>query len=173
MAGIYVTTKLNSEDISKLRKFVDSLPLPAGSRMKEKEYHITLAYSKEGFDYKHNTVVEGAEAKPLRWDVFGVDEKVLVLVLESEILQQRFQQLCAQGYKCNFPDYKPHITCGLAPPESVDVSKFPLPQFSIKVDYEYSEPLDDDFSYNPKDMCESSIDPLNFSFIHFLSKAPT
>lgn len=172
MAGIYVTTKLNSEDQSKLRKFVDTLPLPAGTRMREKEYHITLAYSKQGFDYKHNTVVEGTDAKPSRWEIFGTgDDKVLVLLLESEVLQQRFQQLCAQGYVCKFPEYNPHITCGLAPPESVDISKFPVPQFNITVEYEYSEPIAEGSSYNPAEMCESTQDSF-LSFIHFMYRSP-
>lgn len=159
--GVYVTTALDPQDASKLKTFVDSLPMPIGTRMKQDEYHITLAYSKEGFDYKESDLVKGCCVKPLKWDIFGEEEKVLVLIVGSDILQERWRQLCGQGYKCKFPDYKPHITCGIAPPPSVDVSQFPIPQFDITILHEYSEPLDDSFSYKPKTMCES--------FLHFLT----
>lgn len=168
MPGIYVTTELADESCKLLKEFVEKLPLPTGSRMKEKEYHITLAYSKEGFNYNHSDKVHGALCKPVRWDIFGVDEHVLVLVMESETLQERFQELCAQGYKCKFPDYKPHITVGMAPPEGTDIGKYPVPEFGIKVLREYSEPLDDGFTYNPQDMCEAyKENPL--SFLQFIA----
>lgn len=164
MAGIYVTTKLSQDDCSRLKSFVDKLPLPIGTRMKESEYHITLAYSKEGFDYEHSDDVNGCAAKPISWDIFGSDEKVLVLRVSSEILQRRFTELCGQGYKCKFPDYKAHITVATAPPEAVDVSLLPLPEFDLTIVYEYAEPLEDGYEYDPASKCESQM----FSFQNFI-----
>ncbi len=156
MPGIYVTTKLSDETCSRLKEFVDKLPLPIGSRMKEASYHITLAYSREGFLYKHNSMLDGIVAFPEAWDIFGTDdEKVLVLPLSSRSMQRRYKQLCAQGYKSSYATYKPHITVGMAPSEAVDIKALEVPTFPIQIDYEYSEPLDDDYKYDPADLCES------------------
>lgn len=156
MTGVYVTTRLSDESLSKLEQLIQSLPVPIGSRMKTDTLHITLAYSKEGFDYKHSDLLVGARVFPIGWEVFGTGEdKVLVLLVRSTKLQKRWKQLVAQGYECKFPTYRPHISVAMEPPESVDVSRIPVPKFSITIDSEYSEPLDD-FVYDPETMCENN-----------------
>lgn len=157
MAGIYVTTKLSKKSLAKLAEVIKSLPVPVGSRMKTEELHITLAYDKKGFDYKHSDFIHDTRCFPTGWEVFGTgDEKVLVLLVHSIKLQKRWKQLKAQGYDCKFPDYRSHISCAMAPPEAVDVSKIPVPDFMIEIESEYSEPLDDS-PYDPQSMCESRL----------------
>lgn len=159
--GIFVAIRPSPESKDQLYDFVKSQVIP--QNFPKDKYHITLAYSKEGFDYKPDGfILNGIEVCPMGWEVFGDEEKVLVLKVVHPSLQKRAEQLAANGYRSKYPQYRAHITVGLA--DGVEIHNLPIPDFNITLDKEYSRPLDDNYQYSPKKMVEERFP----TFLEFL-----
>lgn len=151
--GNYVSIKPTPDSARQLYDFVKSSPIPR--TFPQKEYHITLAYSKEGFNYTPSDELNGIQVCPMGWEVFGDDQKVLVLKVTHPALQKRADGLAAQGYKSKFPQYRAHITVGMA--DDVEHEHLPIPNFNITLDRELGKPLSDDSSYDPASKCEQNL----------------
>jgi len=151
--GVFVEALLDEPSKQRLHDFVTKT-LNISPAITPDKYHATLAYSKKWFHYTPSDHVNGATLFPESWEVFGSDQKVLVLKVNAPVLKERNDQLKAAGAISDFPDYKIHVT--VAPVEAgFDPSSFHLPPFNLTVTHEVGKPLDPNFVYDPKSMSES------------------
>ena len=109
--GVYISLNLKT---SSGKKIVDALStLLGGDILDISDMHVTMMYDKEGeipegFIMRDGIIeydgVYGAE-------LFGEDENVLVLTLESNSeINKRHARLRAYGLKHSYDEFKPHIT---------------------------------------------------------------
>lgn len=160
MSGFIVLAELTENTKNQLIKFVKSLPLKEGTRIRKDEYHITVAFSAStDFDYDNKDVLGGTVIYPTGYEILGKDEKVLTLRVQSPALTERYEELKNEGYKPSFPVFKPHITIALAPSDENIVKFLPLPSFEMKIERELKKEHDNDYTYDPKSMCESTLRP--------------
>ena len=89
--------------VTKTCKFHDNID-PAN------EYHATLIYDKRNKQFDISEPKEEYIASVSGADLFGEEKNVLVLLLDSEDLQNRNKELIDAGYESTYPKYKPHIT---------------------------------------------------------------
>jgi hypothetical protein len=85
------------------------------------DLHVTVCYSKEPLVWDdvpvsdEKVVVPEATLdetdQPIRqMEMFGKEQNVLVIQIESDELHARWQEFCDHGASYDFPEYKPHIT---------------------------------------------------------------
>ena len=74
------------------------------------EYHVTLIYDKRNPHYTISDPQEKYAAEISGGALFGEENNVLVLLLNSPDLNARNKEIVDAGYQSDFPDYKPHIT---------------------------------------------------------------
>lgn len=100
--------------------------------------HVTVVYSRAIFhwmpDHDHVRGVTGVQ-----WKILGKDDAV-VLVLNSEKLDERYDRAVQAGAVSDYADYVPHLTIYYA--ESIpQVSKWPLPDFELEFEGELMGPI--------------------------------
>lgn len=106
----------------------------------ESSLHSTIVYSRLPVDFAPLHEVD-AHATPLRLECWDTQSgKTLVLVLESAYLQTRFDYAKSKGATFDYDEYTPHITLSYDIGD-YDWTKLPVPNFTINIIGEYSEPL--------------------------------
>lgn len=81
--------------------------------MQEKDLHVTVAYSREPFDWSEIKPDQGQIMAALggrSLKAFGPNGDATVLAFQSPDLQARWAMLRAAGASWDFPEYQPHVT---------------------------------------------------------------
>lgn len=159
--GVYVSTKLTKDSSKKLKDFLKSNEFT--QRIDSKYFHCTLIGSKENFEYEPSDALDNIEVEAIGFDIFGKDQKVIVLLLRSEELQKRFDELVASEATTDFPVYKPHITIALANKHNEELIQTLDANFTLTISHEYSTPFDANYKYDPKKLVENCFLPFNQS----------
>lgn len=113
------------------------------------ELHCTLVYSKKGDpNVRPYNYSNPMKATPESLELFSEDKSALVLVLESDCLHRRHEQLLEYGLAHTFQPYTPHITLsydyqGEAMDEELLYDENGESVVLLEFGSEYSEPLDD------------------------------
>ena len=140
MTGTYAAFKIEPESAEKLSDWLqqNSVVNPADPE----SFHITTVYSRNPLnDYECHS--GGFDVTPLEWQIFGQPEKsYLVLIVGHLKLDQAWNDAKEAGASWDYPSYEPHISVSQATPRHEIVVPHSLPDFSIRVAEEYSEPLD-------------------------------
>lgn len=135
--GVYMALKLSDYSDQALREFQESL----GGELEE-NLHCTLIYSDKPFNGKIEVKEYSLIVKPKKFSLFGENNDILVLEVESSELMNRNRELMQQYGFIQDWDYNPHIT--LVTNFSGDVESLELPSFDITLEKEYLEALDKD-----------------------------
>jgi hypothetical protein len=101
------------------------------------EYHTTILYSRK-FVPVQPEVDKLHFARPVGFEIF--DGGCLVLKLECQTLVDRNEKLMSMGGTSDYDEYKPHITIAK---NVSSMQNLPLPNFSIVLGHEYTEPIDE------------------------------
>ena len=103
----YVSVKPISESLHLIRKLINNSGIE--NSLNNAELHMTLAYDA-------NNPVLTVDAAPQDTIINGTMKEVkllgdaLVVVLESDEAQQRYEELADLGFGSDYPDYIPHIS---------------------------------------------------------------
>lgn len=115
--SIYICRKvLNSNEIREWAKAQGFI-----SCLQDSDLHVTVA-----FDYKKHDWSKIPLSQLDRVEVAGATSVAefrrgaIVLTLDCDTLQGRWQQLCDWGLRWKFKDYRPHITITYQLPEGMD-----------------------------------------------------
>lgn len=106
-------------------------------------FHTTIIYSKNEFDGIHNSIIDikKIEVKPIKFDLFGDNKDIPVLLVESEELIQVHKWLESIGLQDYWSEFCPHISLSYAKNTGIDKS---LPNFKLYYDTIVIEDLDDE-----------------------------
>jgi len=107
--GTYAGLKIRPQDEEAIFHLTKKMDLP--SPIKKEDIHLTLLFSRKYLpDYQPLKTVN-YEAKPTRFEIFGQEQKILVLKLESNELVKRHKELMKEhDATYDFDEYIPHIT---------------------------------------------------------------
>ena len=136
-SGVYMALKLSDYSDRALKEFQES----QGGELEE-NLHCTLIYSDKPFIGKIEVKEYSLIVKPKKFSLFGENNDILVLEVESRELMKRNRELMQQYGFIQDWAYNPHIT--LATNFSGDVDSLVLPSFDIILENEYLEALDKD-----------------------------
>jgi cation transport regulator ChaB len=141
-AGTYVSMRVKNAD--QLREWFEGQGV---KMMPSSELHTTISYSRTPFAFQPSSHV--IEIHPLK--ILGVQslgaEGAIVMKLQSDELQARFNACMSAGATYDYEEYIPHITLtydGIG----LDLNSLQMPPFPIVLYKETVEPLDLGFSPN-------------------------
>lgn len=134
--GVYMALKLSDYSEQVLKKSCESL----GDL--DENLHCTLIYSDKPFIGKIKVNDYSIIVKPKKFSLFGENNDILVLEVESSELMNRNRELIQQYGFIQDWEYSPHIT--LVTNFSGDIESLELPIFDIVLEKEYLEVLDKD-----------------------------
>lgn len=132
----HAVTPMGVDDINIINELQEEFKDYIDEFHTDEDYHSTLMYSTYGKYIQPSTnLVHDARITGIA-DFGGY----LVLLLDSESMCTRHEELSYMGLKHSFDEYNPHITIGSLKPDTK------LPNVSldkeIKLGNEYNEPLD-------------------------------
>ncbi len=138
---LYVYRPLHWETSEALIKWAEEQGFE--SVLPEWDMHVTLIYSKSPFYWneakpdREHLLIEGGDRSV---EVFGQEDKVIVLTIESQLLTERHDELIAMGASSDFNNYRAHITISYKG-EGVDVSQIMPYTGPIRLSSEVWEPI--------------------------------
>jgi 2'-5' RNA ligase len=144
--GVFIGIELSEKSLNDIMAFIDKEKIP--NPITKDEIHITLIYSKKEFsidEWKNSGITIKEIAKPLKFDYFGDNNNCLVMLLESQYLLDRNNEITkTYGAISDYSKYTPHITlsydCTNCQP---NFSQFPS---TLELVTEYATALDDDWT---------------------------
>jgi 2'-5' RNA ligase len=117
--GVFVAAHVNHDSAIKIFEYAKKLKLPKESKLIEPvDYHATLIYSEQPFDYQHDIQSSVYPVKVKSHKTLKVLGTALVLAFVSALLQRRHDELKDQGGKHSFSEYKPHVTIAEVPTDT-------------------------------------------------------
>ena len=133
--GVYMALKLSKKSERELKEFCEILDEDLDENL-----HCTLIYSDKPFIGKIEVMDYSIIVKPKKFSLFGENNDILVLEVESRMLMNRNRELMQRyGFIQNW-EYNPHIT--LVTNFSGDIESLELPIFDIVLEKEYLEALE-------------------------------
>lgn len=73
------------------------------------------------------------------WKNYGEETHCLVLLYQSEWLENRFKLARSLGATWDFPDYHPHVTLSYQVPKDFDIKELEQPDFPFQLEKEILE----------------------------------
>jgi len=149
--GVYISVKLSEETETLVKEYQEKYL--KGQDINE-ELHCTLIYSKK----PHVEEIEPGEYTAIgtfqEFSLFGPDENILVVEVNSQDLFRRNEEL-VQEYKfiSDFDEYKSHITLSYGV-ENIDLNSLPPMDFAFKFQDEAVEPLNTNWAGDDDDTGE-------------------
>jgi len=142
--GTYFGVVPDEDGMEKIKDLVKKLNLK--NPIEDEKIHVTLMYSED----KGNPLIPPSdlvyEEKPVSFALFGPEKNCLVVKLESKDLQDRHNELLANGFIHSYDDYSPHVTLSYDYegdlPDKEKLKDIGMLSFSG----EYSQAIDDDWS---------------------------
>lgn len=147
--GTYVGARFTSETNEGLRRYQEKFRIP--NPLSADKFHTTISYSRVPIEWEPREDLQddpSAEVVAGGLTVFESRKdstRCLVLLLDSDYLQERFDTAIEAGATHDFPDYKPHITLSYDI-GTLDIKRLPVPEVELVLSHEYAEPLDNDWS---------------------------
>ena len=149
LKNLYAHRKvLNGKEIliwAKKQGFDHTLP--------EKELHITCIYSSAKVDWSeikaddsHIKIIGGKR----EIEVFGDDKNIVVLRVQSNVLQTRFDYFKKHGCSYDFPSYKPHVTITYKKDPKMNIKDIIPYHGDILLGEEIFAEINEDYSPNEK-----------------------
>ena len=99
------------------------------------DLHATIVYSEEELGLTHGTNPLSGTMKPVGLKYLGAlgsKWRAIVVEVQSDVLQERYNYYLSKGYKPRFPNYLQHISLAYEPDE-LDLSTIKLPDFDLIV----------------------------------------
>lgn len=134
---LYAYRSLSHETTEALEKWAQSQGIL--TMIEKWDLHVTLIYLQSPTDWdwddsdNETLLIKGGDRSVA---LFGEESDVLVLKIESSVLQERHAELIATGCSTDFPDYQPHITITYKG-KGVDVSRLKPYTGDIKLEREW------------------------------------
>ena len=140
--GVYIACKLSEVTEASIKEYQEKYL--KGQDINE-DLHCTLIYSQK----PHVDEIEASEYKAVgtfnQFNLFGPDNNVLVLEIQSEDMIRRNEALVDEyGFISDYDEYKPHIT--LSYEFKGEINSLPIIDFEIILEKEYIDPLDTDWN---------------------------
>lgn len=132
--GVYMALKLSKNSERELKEFCEIL-----DENLDEDLHCTLIYSDKPFIGKIEVRDYSIIVKPKKFSLFGENNDILVLEVESSELMNRNRELMQRYGFIQDWEYNPHIT--LVTNFSGDIESLELPVFDIVLEKEYLEAL--------------------------------
>ena len=133
--GVYMALELSDYSEQVLKKSCELGDL-------DENLHCTLIYSNKPFIGKIEVKDYSIIVKPKKFSLFGENNDILVLEVESSELMNRNRELMQRYGFIQDWEYSPHIT--LVTNFSGDIESLELPIFDIVLEKEYLGVLDKD-----------------------------
>jgi 2'-5' RNA ligase len=108
--GKYITLKPDEQTKAHLVCLIDKLNLD--NPVKENDLHITLIYSKEITKEANNYKINQSKytVNAAHFDLYGDNKDHLVIVINSEDLHEKHNNLKNNGFQHSYKKHNPHIT---------------------------------------------------------------
>lgn len=132
--GVYMALKLSKYSERELKEFCEQFD------ELDENLHCTLIYSDKPFIGKIEVKDYSIIVKPKKFSLFGENNDILVLEVESSELMNRNRELMQQYGFIQDWEYNPHIT--LVTNFSGEIESLELPIFDIVLEKEYLESLE-------------------------------
>lgn len=132
--GVYMALKLSKYSERELKEFCEPL------YDLDENLHCTLIYSNKPFIGKIEVKDYSIIVKPKKFSLFGENNDILVLEVESSELMNRNRELMQQYGFIQDWGYNPHIT--LVTNFIGDIKSLELPIFNIVLEKEFLEALE-------------------------------
>jgi len=163
--GVYISTSLTIDTEVNLINYIKKhISIIKNVELNYNSLHNTLIYSKAKL--KEKVIVKDYTyiATPLKLSLFGENNDILVLELDSPELIKRNNELVEQyNFISDYDEYKPHITLAYKV-ELTNVDSIPLPNFVLFLTNEQVEKLNTNWSANSDEENEED-KSLNLSFL--------
>lgn len=106
--GTYCSLRVSDEDCKRLYQFCDNLGIP--NLEPEKDYHITVLYSKTRVNVNPSQFKLPSPITVSRWHVFDNEKRPLVLKIKSKEIDEIHKRLIDMGGTHDYPSFQAHIT---------------------------------------------------------------
>jgi 2'-5' RNA ligase len=147
--GTYVGARFTSETNEGLQRYQAEHKIP--NPLSPEKFHTTIAYSRVPIAWSPRedlAEADDAAVAPKGLTVFESRKdgtRCLVLLLDSDYLQERFDTAIEAGATHDFPSYQPHITLSYDI-GTLDHRKLPVPNVDLILSHEYTEPLEENWA---------------------------
>lgn len=150
--GTYVGVRFDDETKQKINQLMDELKI--NSKVQLDKLHSIVLYSDKKTlpDFKSSGSIKQI-AKPKKFSLFknskNPDSNCLVVELESDYLNNRFNELCSKyEVEPKYLEYKPHITLSYDYKGDLPDNSLLDKLGTINISEEYDEPIIRDFIEN-------------------------
>ena len=139
--GTYAGVRFTKDTVAALQKYIEDNEIPHP----ENDFHATLLYSRKHlpkyFPINYDPPMPG-KFKELK--MLGPNKNALVISFDAPELEKRHKELRKEhNADWDFDSFIPHVTLSFDI-EDIDVDELPDPKFSIKMEKEYSEEINED-----------------------------
>jgi 2'-5' RNA ligase len=97
------------------------------------KFHTTIIYSNNYVDLKNGLVIKRLTSTPIRFELFGEDKDIPVILVKSTELELARKTVEQLGLKDSWPTYRPHVSLSYKK-QKYDLSKLELPPFEFNYD---------------------------------------
>lgn len=97
------------------------------------DFHTTIFFTSNEVDLKNNEIPTSGTARVKSMDLFGENNDIPVLLVDSPDIMFIRQEYEKQGLEDEWPDYKPHISVSYAK-EKKSVNGIKVPDFILEFD---------------------------------------
>lgn len=138
--GLYVAANFHEDTVRALADLQQQIAVP--NPIDPDKFHCTIVYSRVTIPWDAKADLSHV-ARPSGWEVFNTRDgkRVLVLLLDSEFLHERFEEAMGMGATYDFPDYKPHITFSYDIGDQ-EIGDLPVPDIEILISHEVADAMD-------------------------------
>lgn len=144
--GTYIGVRYSKSSENIIKDFIKENNIPSPDSIKDNGgIHTTLIYSRKVLDdFKPKKNYNGTSVKIKGYKKLGENKNCLVMELTAPELVKRHKQIRKEhGATHDWNEYIPHITLSTEA-QDFDETKLPLLKKQLKIQGEYSMPLDDD-----------------------------
>lgn len=134
--GLYVAAHFHHDTIAALKELQDKLEIP--NNHNPSGLHCTIVYSRKTIPWECQEHLEDVVARPTGWEIFSSQsgKSVLVMLVESSFLRERFDYAMSQGATYDFDEYRPHISFSYDVGPDFDHRTLTIPDLDILITHE-------------------------------------
>ncbi len=141
-AGTYSCVKPSADTVNRLQEYINQNLSGVVDIQPAHELHCTVVYSTTPAPLVEVLEPElPIQVTAKQFSLFGEENDVLVLEIESPELVQLFNQSSDLGATSDWPNYKPHITLA-SNATGIDLTELPAIEFDLIFDQYFVDALD-------------------------------
>lgn len=146
--GTYVGVRFTDDTKKAIKKYIEENEIP--NSIDVEKLHTTLIFSRKHLPNftpkgKLNPTIKGTYKHMSIWKTQN-EKNALVMEYDSKDMKNRHEEIMDEhNATYDFDEYKPHLTLSYDVSD-IDIKSYPEYDGPVEIDFEYTEPLDLDWS---------------------------